>query len=60
MRTLRYILTLFVFLPVALPLFAQRETIRMKDGTEYTGYISRQNYADGTGEIRIMPTEPEK
>lgn len=51
MRTLRYILTLFVFLPVALPLFAQRETIRMKDGTEYTGYISRQNYADGTGEI---------
>ena len=35
----------------AVPAFAQKETIRMKDGTEYTGYISRQNYADGTGEI---------
>lgn len=51
MRTLRHILTFSVFMLVALPLFAQRETIRMKDGTEYTGYISRQNYADGTGEI---------
>ena len=51
MRILRYILSFSVFMLVAFPLFAQRETIRMKDGTEYTGYISRQNYADGTGEI---------
>ncbi len=51
MKTFRYILTLSVFALAGLPLLAQRETIRMKDGTEYVGYISRQNYVDGTGEI---------
>lgn len=51
MRTVKYFLCLLGFALAYLPLLAQRETIRLKDGTEYTGYISRQNYADGTGEI---------
>lgn len=51
MRNVRHIALVLAFLLAGFPLSAQRETIRMKDGTEYTGYISRQNYADGTGEI---------
>lgn len=51
MRTVKYLLCLLGFMLAGLPLFAQRETIHMKDGTEYVGYISRQNYEDGTGEI---------
>lgn len=60
MKALKHILWTLAIL-AAIPAFAQKETIRMKDGTEYTGYIARQNYADGTGEIaysRVVKTIP--
>ena len=32
-------------------LFSQNQTITLKDGTVYEGYISRQDYTTGQGDI---------
>lgn len=45
------IISLMAAMTVSVMAFSQNQTITMKDGTVYEGFISHQNYIDGTGEI---------
>lgn len=61
MKAFKVICPIALLLLSGFSLFSQNQTITLKDGTVYEGYISRQNYTTGNGEIaysRMTKTIP--